>query len=169
MALESHCVIGGCSVLWWSIQSTGDPDMCLKLPHTDQLPTPMIADEDIICFKVLRDDGDGLLASPYREYIYVAGETEHLDGDMRIYHDTLWQVECVTVTTGLHTFVELSAAQWERDDWGRTGMTVYAAVIPKGAKYYKGKHGYFNKASYTSDQLLVLPIDDPRSVAALDA
>lgn len=141
--------------------------MCLKLPYTKHLPSPMVAEEDIICFKVLCYDGDGLLVSPYRSYGYVAGETEHLDADMRVFHDTLCDGPWVVVQTGLHTFAALSVAEWERDDWCNSNMAVFAAVIPKGAKYYKGEHGYANNVSYTSDQLLVLLLDDPRSIAVL--
>lgn len=132
--------------------------MCLSNPTTVK---PMIAEEDIHCYKFLwLVYGD--LRAPYRSFkVYRLGEmnsrshvTVSLDG---------------TVEYGFHTFaraedafdivdmINRNRAAEKKQHWyhekTQGEYRVYDCVIPKGSEYFVGE---FNDViSYTSNQLVV--------------
>lgn len=145
--------------------------MCLNLPDISHFaPEPLVAEEDIVCYKVLRRvRGLGFhalritWASPYQQFVYKFGKTYNAQMECEYrYQDIrnrtgsgyLWRVE-----EGLHTLVNREDA--EEYIWG----DVFTAIIPKGAKYYVG-HVSGNLESYASDTLIVLNPKHPLSLKA---
>ena len=131
--------------------------MCLEI-YSRTCPVAKIATEDMYVYKYLKVTGVGDFASvtsPYRGFQYCLGETVsakmYIGGCGRYYY----------VDAGLHSFAKF------KDAYSYTSNTlnsyyVFVCIIPKGAKYYKGKFG--SKISYASDKLIVLHREDPRSM-----
>ena len=128
--------------------------MCMTVLNEDF--EVKVADEDIVCFKVLTK----FRASPYQHYQYpeagvvvtsvLATQGESPDGcrysnvpPSRDYSE------------GLHSFVYQSDAEWEAADWGIEGMTAWKAMIPKGSRYFEGRFSRRHDV-YMSDALVLV-------------
>ncbi len=134
--------------------------MCLSRTTTEK---PMIATEDIVCYKFLKVvDGCSSISgkteniAPYQCTKYTLGELN------KIAHVRRDSYGCVE--TGFHSFKSVRKAfRYARyKNIGHPGHYVFVCIIPKGAEYFKG---HWNDAiSYASNQLIVLDRNDPRSL-----
>lgn len=113
--------------------------MCLVV-SSDRL-RPKVAKEDLVCYKILEVFSDGDLRSPFR-YIRV-----HLGEQMESELDE--KPNGSEVRYGLHTLCDKEEAVGLLKTYRDVFMCQFVlvrCVIPKGAKYYKGKYlsSYFN-------------------------
>jgi hypothetical protein len=159
--------------------------MCLIVNSTDAI----VASDDIICYKVLRfhqtetkyhvrygrkdTPHHRVLLSPYRGYRYFN------DGNMKPYpkvslgvvHKLPYKSQAVLkynrgaykVEEGLHTYIHARHATRMAEDFSGECRDhfVFVCIIPKGTRYFEG--AFQGEPSYASDQLIVLPLDDPRA------
>ncbi len=157
--------------------------MCLSVDTLEA----SVASEDIICYKVLHyyqmdskfhaEHGkpgtphNRLLLSPFYSYRYY----DDGNGRENFPNLPLGQVHTSSapvnvghklVDKGLHTFVHRKDA--EKLALGfiayhtKKDYYVFTCIIPKGTRYFEGLFSSY--PSYASDQLIVLPLDNPRSV-----
>ena len=128
--------------------------MCLVV-SSDRL-RPKVAKEDLVCYKILEAHDFGRLFTPCRYASVHLGE--QIDSELD--EKPLGQ----EVRYGLHTLCDKEEAvellKTYRDVFKHQFVLV-RCVIPKGAKYYKGKYlsSYFNVmggelASYCSDKIV---------------
>lgn len=132
--------------------------MCLSI-YENEKPEGKVATKDIICYKVLEVEGEGMSSaraiSPYQGFHYEFGKR----------YDTTAVVEGNeghwTIDEGFHSLVDLDSAKTEEDSWSDDHY-IFVAVIPKGTRYWKGD---FNGDgdSFASDSLIVLHRDSARS------
>lgn len=153
--------------------------MCLTLTADER--DVLVAEEDIVCYKILytiKDyldfykssilsrleyksimdvhvlDGLGYLyMSPYRRSPYVIGETytSVLDEAVERSSGNMFSVE-----KGLHTFAKLAEAKADIIE-PFDGVLIVKCRIPAGSKYYKGKFFTIGSPveSYASDTLVL--------------
>lgn len=153
--------------------------MCLTLTADER--DVLVAEEDIVCYKILytiKDyldfykssilsrleyksimdvhvlDGLGYLyMSPYRRSPYVIGETytSVLDEAVESSSGNMFSVE-----KGLHTFAKLAEAKADIIE-PFDGVLIVKCRIPAGSKYYKGKFFTIGSPveSYASDTLVL--------------
>ena len=146
--------------------------MCLTV-YAENLD-PRVAEEDIVCYKVLdvlrRHDGSVEMCSLYYGYEYKPGELVESDIESDGVRYTGAEdgsaLPYFEIEKGLHSFVNFSGAVHEIGDSAdfMTNAQIFAAIIPKGSGYYVGD--FDGQQSYASNALIVLPHDDPRAVAA---
>lgn len=128
--------------------------MCLVV-SSDRL-RPKVAKEDLVCYKILEVFNDDDLRSPFR-YIRV-----HLGEQMESELDE--KPNGSEVRYGLHTLCDKEEAvellKTYRDVF-KCQFVLVRCVIPKGARFYKGKYlsTYFRVAggelgSYCSDRIV---------------
>lgn len=122
--------------------------MCL----TTTMITPVIADHDITVYKVVQEDNIGALRAPYRSrFVYQKNVEVHStlsDPYPNEYDDNM------LVDEGLHSFETFRDAGVECVYWRDCGhYHVHKAIIPAGAKYYRGKFGRY--VSYASESLIL--------------
>lgn len=124
--------------------------MCLRV--WDGAAVVQVADEDIVCYKVLTRHDE----SPYRHMPYKAGElvTSELDKGVRPVDSDGEPYGFREYHIGLHTFIFSSEAEYEARDWSMMGMAVWHAVIPKGSRYIVGD--FAGDKSYVSDALMLV-------------
>lgn len=156
--------------------------MCLDVALTDGRCEPLVAEEDIVCYKVLFTtavmladrvlkklcesydaDEDAEYMSPYRYAPYDIGKeyTSELDD--------VWPIHAHSgmVSKGLHTFVDYYEAVHRMNDSGgrHRGAVLVKCRIPKGAMYYKGTYGIFKRSSsYASDRLILDHVIDTTTI-----
>lgn len=150
--------------------------MCLtvKFDSDGNLPAPMIADTAIIVFKALNvfhlEDGPHY-ESPFRCYPYdiYAKQVSALEVEKVPSGEIAFNGNEAKVTYGLHTFGDLAGyASYLMYLGVEHPIRIFVAVIPKGAKYYRGSfEGTEN--CYTSDELVVLPRSHPDSLRLIPA
>lgn len=136
-----------------------EKDMFANFPKefSQSTPEPLVAEEDIICYKVLEvkmeETGVKLYHSPYYPYTYGKNEvyTEKAFDKTQIYYNEIkpvweqWKMRgYITVDYGFHTFYSMELAMMEYLYWTRrnafrnSDYCVMKCVIPKGSKYYRG-------------------------------
>ena len=134
--------------------------MCLRTLQT----SPEIAEEDIICYKVLTED----LKSPCYGQQYELGKlikSELVLTSKPIYNNRKIRSNCVD--EGLHTYsdkgdaISISRALWAPQNNWTDAFEIYApivveCIIPKGGEYYTGKPFVWLQTSilYASNQLI---------------
>ena len=134
--------------------------MCLRIAKDQEVK---IAQEDIVCYKVLKSRDNGLY-SPYQQTLYKLGETM----SATIGRPEMMKIlsifgvdsnEFKGIEEGLHSYADKESAEQFRT--GLIGMTLCVAIIPKGAEYYEGTFDLFQGfkkfawPSYVSNQLIV--------------
>jgi hypothetical protein len=149
--------------------------MCLDLPNdrdSDTKPKPLVAAEDIICYKVLRVWGEGTdkpkVTSPYQTQfkwqLDVVKTTSRLGLEHRWFSNN-WVVE-----QGFHTLATFDGVNDELEDFQSPhdhcdeddgNFYIFVCVIPKGTKYFEGD--FSGKKSFASKSLKVLHRNDPLS------
>ena len=156
--------------------------MCLTIEFNNNgkgrcfiTPKPMIAEKDIICYKVLRVSNHcpeyQKITTPYCTYPITIKKKHCIDEeespivefDYSRGDSEFWQVG-----SGMfHSFAKFDDAMEEADSWSndflideqRMTFLVFYAIIPKGAKYYKGTFelsSYGKKyEAYASNELII--------------
>lgn len=111
--------------------------------------SPLVAKEDIICYKLGYNRDNKRFISPYMYYIYrfntPAYSSLYIEGS-----EKYW-----SVYRGIHTFVSLRDAIIFKENHFPPryyDLSIFKCVIPKGSKYYLGKYGDFN--NYASNALI---------------
>jgi hypothetical protein len=118
--------------------------MCLNIKKEQK---PIIATEDIACYKFLRES-DGILITPYQHTHVKIGET-YSSNLVAEYFEDLTDAEVSYVLhsyermKSIDTAVYLSSTAYD--------IKVVECVIPAGSSYYVGTHNGVN--SYASDKL----------------
>ena len=121
-------------------------------------PAPRIAQEDIECFKILREK-DGQWLTPYRDYpvefnieLTAEGDDEFSGLDIFGFYkvDKGYFHSCTSVEVTRNYAQEIKVAYTRR---GRkcSPLTGFKAIIPKGSRYYIGSRG-----DLCSDKLIIL-------------
>jgi hypothetical protein len=135
----------------------------------------IIAEENVICYKVLRQinffentSKNLSLNSPYRYTDYFVNQIMEdsqfsYQEEMRLNNEIKFGklFSNNEIRFGLHTFKNFHDATAEADDWIRSESSanlfaVYKCIIPKGSRYYVGtwnNHKYENVESYSSEKL----------------
>lgn len=134
--------------------------MCLRVENE---ATVKIAQEDIVCYKVMRKSILGLL-SPYKQERYNLKELKKaVIGKLELFpifsfygHDPL---QFKAIEEGLHSFMELEEAVAFMG--GGDFYVICSATIPKGSEYYEGRFDIVRTLknnsykSYVSNQLIL--------------
>src|SRR5688500_18358330 len=145
--------------------------MCLRIRRLDgDRPVAKIATQPIYVAKILvvkfnRLDKTFALRSPYMSHVYTIGKTERVVPEKvttRRDYNGVFEVD-----DGLHSYSAdpetlRTLIRKAQHDYGEY---VFIGLIPKGAKYYKGKHN--GLVSYASSALRVLGRNDDRTLALL--
>lgn len=132
--------------------------MCLVvLERCHPTLQPLIAEEDITCYKVLEEMDDGSLRTPYREVIIsnnvLSSEcfqnvpTKIQDEDFAIYKND-FHTSNFRIEKGIHSFKTLETAKEEifilnTCLQGAEFYIVKEAIIPKGVKYWVGQNNEY--------------------------
>lgn len=122
----------------------------------------LVATEDIICYKCVRDD----YYSPCYHLLYEVGST----ANAAFFHEEANGKHYRLVYDGLHTFKNVPVAKSvirDKIDWinfknitehGNYATKILKCIIPKGTKYFEGTtliRGH-NVKSYASEQLKIV-------------
>ena len=141
--------------------------MCL----TTTLLKPMVAEKDIICYKVLRMWKKGWGENPEDSEFRKWSTDKHVTLYSYYYPKFTWEFNEIyhaeiqseieddinTLTQGLHSYIESADAKKEYET-SYISAVVVRCIIPKGSFYYAGFHGY--EPGYVSNQLIIKEIVD---------
>ena len=140
----------------------GEKDTFANFPKefSQSTPDPLVAEEDIICYKVLEvkmeETGVKLYHAPYYPYTYGKNEvyTEKAFVKTQLYYNERkvtwdpWELRgYIMVDYGFHTFHSMETAVMEYLYWKRRNRCfgdcnreycIMKCVIPKGSRYYRG-------------------------------
>ena len=140
--------------------------MCFIL-HPD-FPNPLIAEQDIVCFKVgfkAENNSPGQLISQFRSYIYKLGELqpkvelslEYDSSPVPYYLLNLWGGHhTVSIKEGYHSYHPANYRVDMYDDATSkfSQFCLARCIIPKGSQYYYNPE----HREYVSDQIIVQEI-----------
>jgi len=135
--------------------------MCLKLKEGNT--RLIVADKDIVCYKILLQYPDGTYHSPYQRTQY---ELNNLMCDSvnvwKYRSDKTWNVGA----GGFHTFAKFDEVKKVFDETFNDGLypgfnpVIVKCFIPKGTKYYSGSFNFLfcgeKYESYASKKLMVI-------------
>ena len=109
--------------------------MCLILKDDSKI---VIADKDIVCYKVLRVFSKGGIESPFQEFRYEIGETYHTDKRLKKIRDHANGV--YVIKKGFHSFPHhIDAVSFNKESLLYTlNSKVYKCIIPKGTRMIFG-------------------------------
>jgi hypothetical protein len=122
--------------------------MCFYLLEKDI--TEYIAEEDIMCYKVL-DAFNGEYYAPIYNFIYKRRKTYTLKCNIKIYPPSILEYNMpifAVIQEGFHSLQGFDILDIVK--YG--GNAIAEFIIPKGAHYYK------NKTEYVSDQIKMIKI-----------
>lgn len=121
--------------------------------YSQDTPDALVADKDIVCYKVLSVDeekGVKKYNAPYYKYTYeknVVYNEPMFERTRVIFSQSMSEWErrgWLLVDYGFHSFVNLKLAEYECA-WWRTRTVnadrkfcIVKCIIPKGSKYYRG-------------------------------
>lgn len=128
--------------------------MCLHVDVDTKIET---ANEDIICYKILRKRGNSLSFSLYMDFLYELKTLYTLDGKLQIIPETVFGNIEFGVHKGFHVYVYEADARREYEfliNRGYYHIGVYKCRIPKGANFMRGLFG--DKPSIASDAIEIL-------------
>ena len=94
---------------------------------------PMIADRNILVYKLLTVRKDGSLISPNRNVEYSRRTSKQVQAFGTKVYSPNGEIYKITVEEGLHAYVRLSWAEKMKCDY-----TVFEMYIPKGTPYFLG-------------------------------
>ena len=138
--------------------------MCLRIAKDQEVK---VAQEDIVCYKVLKQRIDGL-TSPYQKMAYEKGRVMYakIGTPEKMLVLDIFGIDsknCLGIEEGLHSFMDKESAE-QFYFGGLFNMKVCVAVIPKGAEYYEGTFDLYRSGnkhawpSYVSSQLYIKEI-----------
>ena len=118
--------------------------MCLTNLTTKK---PLIAEKDIICWKVVIIENEEILSS-YKNFKYTFNE---------LFEEELMKKSNGDISKGFHSFKTKKDAKWESTLWGDdSNEVVVKCIIPKGAKYYEGLFG--KDKAYASNSIKLIKL-----------
>ena len=134
--------------------------MCLKLKEGNT--KLIVADKDIVCYKILLQYPDGTYHSPYQRLPYELNKLMCDSVNVWKYRsDKTWNVGA----GGFHTFAKFDEVKKAFDENFSDGLypgfnpVIVKCFIPKGTKYYYGSFSFLFCAekyeSYASKKLMV--------------
>lgn len=145
--------------------------MCLDVEVEEQLdgcPNPLVADKDIVCYKVLKlVPNDDRPYAPYQsEFSYELGKVHEgeLDrcGSVVTYtythHKSDQPIRVYEIEVGFHSFDDcLSAIRLKSHIKAfrllKNSYAVFECRIPAGALYYEGE--FCGEKAYASDKIII--------------
>ena len=113
--------------------------MCLTLTSDSKI---VVADKDIVCYKILRKDFELFATSPYFGFQYIVGVTYKIDGKLKIFCG----YEHKFVREGFHSFERFQSAKaflYLRRKF-LPGYCIYKCIIPKGTRMIFGDFSDFS-------------------------
>ena len=134
--------------------------MCLKLKEGNT--RLIVADKDVVCYKILLQYSDGTYSSPFQRMHY---ELNNLMCDnvnvWKYRSDKTWNVGA----GGFHTFAKFDEVKKAFDESFKVAFfpncnpVIVKCFIPKGTKYYYGSFSFLfcteKYESYASKKLMV--------------
>ena len=147
--------------------------MCLYFinkEHTKGVPKPLIAEEDIVCYKMAKiyidsktriDEETGLEVDDSKIYTYTPYKEYNLIPGKKIVDKHQTNIESGIISNSwivgggmFHTFARPPYIHGDiRGEWDVEYKIVLYAIIPKGAKYYEGTFGVND--AYASKELII--------------
>lgn len=129
--------------------------MCLILNRDSEIK---IAEEDIICYKILREDSEVYAISPYFDFEYIVGATYKINKKLKIrFGDNKYEGDdSKFVDEGFHSFERLESAKAFliiRQGFLPSGCCIYKCIIPKGTKMIFGD--FSNFSSIVSEAIII--------------
>ena len=129
--------------------------MCLTLNSDSEIK---IAEEDIVCYKILREDSEVYATSPYFEFEYIVGATYKINKKLKIrFGDNYEGDDSKFVEEGFHSFERCESAMAFlniRRQFLPAGCCVYKCIIPKGTRMIFGDFGNFS--SIVSEAIIII-------------
>lgn len=120
--------------------------MCFRI--NKETPDPLIAEEDITCWKVLyRIRGAHEFRSPYQRYRY-APDVKHEEIELKVVPGSKYDYSPEHIEEGYHSYIDRYKAEvmeWAAD-------CVVKCAIPKGSKYYVNN----TSGEYVSSNLKII-------------
>ena len=133
--------------------------MCLTVTSTEKnyKKSVKVAEEDIVCWKVVTVDNYGKVLTAYRDFPVQLGKRLRAKGKIKCartvfklasgeevyYHDFEGGL--------IHTYADKRSAYLLASDYSITA--VVKCIIPKGSKYYEGD--FFRDKGYASKNIIV--------------
>jgi len=105
-----------------------------------------IAEDDILCYKMLQSIAD-VLSAPYSIYIYKLNEKQE-EIQMKPISDIGFPEE-VVIHEGYHSYSELCFAKEAISSFPHPKFRLFTAIIPKGSTYFK------NDREYVSSNIII--------------
>ena len=143
--------------------------MCLNLTEDSEIK---VAEENIICYKVVRRLQPGVYGSEFHSYIYKMGALNTLNSILDINkfpvntYPTTYPNTCASICDGHDLFIEVGFHSfickedaYEYKDYSHSYSSgilyrVVKCIIPKGANYIEGT--YIGYPNYASDKIICL-------------
>jgi hypothetical protein len=105
-------------------------------------PYKLIAEEDRVCYKVLRND-IGKMVSPFKNFEYQLNELNILSEPLRITHAEFDNI----IAVGFHSYTKLREAVLN----SHHESLIVKCIIPKGAEFFIDN--YYEE--YVSNQIII--------------
>ena len=110
--------------------------MCMYIKNQDI--KPLIAEEDITCYKVMIREDNGQLISMVKDFPYELNKTYHSEIGLRNFTTLLKGYIISTVEEGFHSYKDIKNATLDYVCYLSGGTVMVKCIIPKGSIYYKG-------------------------------
>lgn len=139
--------------------------MCLTTP----MRRPKVAEEDIVCYKLVcrrtRGMALGSYKSYFRKFVYQLGMT-YTEDDFRkdVSHTRDYDIGSYEVHYGFHSYIRRPVVTPE--EWENYRYVVAKCRIPRGSWYWKGNRGGWGQEEYDeycSDHIELVAWLDPES------
>lgn len=126
--------------------------MCLTLTEKSEIK---VAEENIICYKVVRKLHPGVYKSEFFGHLYVRAQLNKMSEDILSITPSCIINDQRTVEKGFHSFTCKEDAYKYKATRGNKSDVPYIVVkyiIPKGSKYIEGTYGEY--PNYVSDKII---------------
>lgn len=124
--------------------------MCLKIKSTK----PLIAKEDIVCYKVFFKTQKGKLRSVYYLKYWKLNKL-YIDRPAVVIHTSQYPPQVGVYKGAYHSFKSLKNARSERKTMIE-GTVMAKCIIPKGSTFYFGE--FYDWEGYASKRLIIKSI-----------
>lgn len=125
--------------------------MCLRLNDYSKI---VVAENDIVCYKILRVFSKDGIKSPFQDFQYKIGETYHTDKRLRKIRDSANGV--YVIKKGFHSFPHhIDAVSFNKESLlCSLNSKVYKCIIPKGTRMIFGAFG--GRTSIASEAIKII-------------
>lgn len=129
--------------------------MCLTLNGDSKI---VVAEEDIVCYKILSKASETYATSPYFGFEYIVGATYKINKKLKIrFGDNYEGDDSKFVEEGFHSFERFESAMAFlniRRQFLPLGYYVYKCIIPKGTRMIFGE--FSNFSSIVSEAIKII-------------